>query len=68
MYVEYMLNLFLFTNAHFEIGEIVSDWGKHLVSEDQKVAIENSEKFFKNHSKKKKDFFFWQQPCKMKNS
>lgn len=33
-----MLNLFLFTNVHFEIGEIVPDWGKELVK-DQKVAV-----------------------------
>lgn len=33
-----MLNLFLFTNVHFEIGEIVPDWGEELVK-DQKVAV-----------------------------
>ena len=34
-----MLNL---TNVHYKIGDIFSDWRKELVSEDQKVGIQNS--------------------------
>lgn len=60
-----MLNLFLFTNAHFEIGDIFSDWGNNWSQKVRKWQYRIQKNSLKITLRKKKRF--WQQPCKMQN-
>lgn len=57
MYVEYMLNLFLFTNAYFEIGDIFSDWGNNWSQKIRKWQYRIQKNSLKITLRKKKIFF-----------
>lgn len=52
-----MLNLFLFTNAYFEIGDIFSDWGNNWSQKISKWQYRIQKNSLKITLRKKRCFF-----------